>query len=246
MFRNLALLASICGLGLCTTVKADTTLNFIDQANQSGLVQTSQGWVRVEQAAAPHIHMLFDSKNGQISVVNVEQKSYQQITPERIEQAAQQISTAREQLKANFHKLPAAQQQQLKPLLEQMANADKTERTIKAGNKSAAAGISCQQYDVLVDQQPVQKVCSADAKALKISDADYANIAGMLTMLAEISKNLSGQGSHAAISPKDINGLPIITSDPKSKSLNRLESISRDKIAAERFVIPSDFTATPN
>lgn len=243
MFRTLTLIAGFGWLGLSATVQADTTLNFVDHAQQTGLVQTSQGLVRVEQAAAPNIYMLFDSKSGQLSVVNVEYKSYQQITPERIAQAATEITAAREQLKANFHKLPAAQQQQLKPLLDQMTNAEKADRTLVAKDKSAAAGITCQQYDVLLNDKPVQQVCSASAKALKISDADYSNIASMLTMLAEISKNLSGQGSNAAISPKEINGLPIITSDPKAKSSNRLKGISRDKIPADRFVIPSDYTA---
>lgn len=243
-FSQVTLLA--CLLSLSAVAYADATLNFIDQADKAGSVQTGNGLVRIEQASAAGVYMLFDNSNKQLTVINAQTKSYQLITKERIETTSAQIAAAREQLKANFHKLPSAQQQQLKPVLDQILQAEKANKQIKPSSTKTIAGIQCKQHDVLVDQQLVQSICSANAKALGISPSDYQNIAGMLDMLAEISSNLSGGATTAGVSPKEIGGLPVSTKDPKTKNFNRLASINTAKVAAERFTIPKGFSQAAN
>lgn len=233
-------------LGMSAVTHADATLNFLDQANKTGSVQTSNGLVRIEQASAAGVYMLFDSRSKQLTVVNAKSKSYQLITKERIAATSAQITAARDQLKANFHKLPSAQQQQLKPVLDQMLLAEKAKKEIKPSSTTSIAGIQCKQHEVLVDRQLVQSICSANAKALGVSPSDYQNIAGMLDMLAEISRNLSGGSTTAGVSPKEIGGLPVSTTDPKTKNFNRLESISTAKVAPERFTIPKGFSQASN
>lgn len=233
-------------LGLSSVSYADATFNFIDQADKAGSVQTSNGLVRIEQATAQGVYMLFDSTSQQLTVVNTPSKSYQLITQERIKATSEQIAAAREQLKANFHKLPAAQQQQLKPIWEQMLQAEAAKKEIKPDGTKSIAGIQCKQHNVLIDQQLAQSICSANAKALGVSQADYNHIAGMLDMLAEISNNLSGGSASAGVSPKEIGGLPVHTTDPKTKNFNRLESISTAKVAPDRFTIPKGFSQAKN
>lgn len=232
----LTLLASLAS----PTVRADATLNFVDQANQTGQIQTSGQWVRVQQAAAG-VFMLFNTSNEELTVVNSQAKSFQVITPDQIKQTASELDKAREQLKANFDKLPAAQQAQLKPILEQMRQSENAKRKVKAEGSNKVANIQCNEHQVFINDELSQQICSANQKSLGIAVKDYQNIAAMLNMLAEISRSFGTSEANAGVSPQELGGLPVFTNDPKTKNFNRLDSIDQKKIKASRFEVPSTY-----
>lgn len=236
---KLSLTLMLLGYGL--PALADTTLNFVDQSNKTGQVQSHQHLVRVEQAAADGVFMLFNSETKTLTVVNSQAKSFQVITPEQVEQTAAELRKAREQLKANFDKLPASQQAQLKPVLEQLQRSEKSKRTVKPSGSEKVANIKCQQHEVFVDGKLGQQICSANRKALGLSKQDYNNITAMLTMLADISRSFGAGEANAGVAPDELGGLPILTTDPNTKNFNRLASVNQNKLNASRFEVPSGY-----
>ena len=223
---------------------ADVRLDFANQAQEKSSVETAAGLVRVQQSGNDRVYMLFDQKQQTITVVNGADKSYQVITQQRIAQAAKKIADAKAKLRANFDKLSPEQQAQLQPVIERMAMAEARQHGVKKLSAAKVADIVCTEYEVAENDKATQKVCAANAKNLDISAVDYQAIADMLTMLAELSNKMGGGMMPTAISPAQINGVPIRTQELATANVTSLAGISRKKIAASRFAVPEGYQET--
>lgn len=231
-------------LGLVNPAMADTTLRFLDQNQKQSLVQTKDGLVRVEQAGNQSVFMLFDVKQDVLTVVNNADKTYQRINQARIEQAAKKIAAAKEKLRANFEKLSPEQQAQLQPMIERMAVAEVREQRIEKGAAGSVSGVACTHFQLYENDKATQKLCAADAKGLNVSQADYDAIAGMLVMLADLSNKMGGGMMQTAISPEDIDGIPVSTGESQTNRLTKLHKVDGKQLDASRFVVPAGYVET--
>lgn len=220
---------------------ADSTLVFSNQDEQSSSVQSSNGQVRVEQAGNDGVYMLYDQASQMLTMVNSNDKTYQQITQARIEEAAAKIADAKQKLRDNFDKLTPEQQQQLQPMIAKMALAEAREQRIEKLKTAKVAGVKCQEHQVYSNDQAAQKLCAANAKALKIPAADFDAIAAMLDMLAELSNKMGGGMMQAAISPTEIGGIPVRTVEADNKGHTSLQSVSKKALDSSRFSVPAGF-----
>lgn len=231
-------------LATSTVAVADTTLHFTNHRGENSLVQTHKQLVRVEQAQAGSLYMLFNNRNQTLTVVNAQDKNYHVITPARIEQASKKIANAKAQLMASFPKLPKDQQERLRPIMEKMQAAEKRSLSTQKLKDSKVGAYSCTEYQVLDNGQATQKLCSATASNLNISADDHQSISAMLDMLAELSNKMGGGMMQGAVSPVDIGGIPILTSERDNKKHTTLTKIDHRKIAADRFEVPPDYSQT--
>ncbi|MDD9893019.1 MAG: hypothetical protein OXT49_05860, partial [Gammaproteobacteria bacterium] len=99
-------------------------------------------------------------------------------------------------------------------------------------------------YQLYENDKATQKLCAADAKGLNISQTDYDAIAGMLVMLADLSNKMGGGMMQTAISPEDIDGIPVSTGESQTNRLTKLHKVDGKQLDAGRFVVPAGYVET--
>jgi hypothetical protein len=225
------------------TAMADAELRFVDPNDEQSFVLAKSDMVRVEKAGSKKMFMLFDVKQDLLTVVNIDNKTFQRIDQARIDQAAEKIATAKAKLRENFANLSPEQQKQIQPMIERMAVAEAREQRIEKGDKDKVAGVDCVSYQVFENDKPSQRLCVADAKALNVSQQDYEAISAMLVMLADLSNKMGGGMMETAISPEDTGGIPVRTVDGDNKA-TRLIRVETDTLSAAWFQVPDDYRET--
>lgn len=234
----------ICAAAASFAARADVSLHFVNHDGQKSLVQANNKNVRVEQNAAAEIYMLFNTAQNELTVVNSKDKKFHVITAERIEEASKKVAEAKARMIESFPNLPPEQQERLRPILDKMKAAEQRKMTTQKQGQKSVAGIPCTEFKVQTNNTQTQTLCAANAKNLGISGADYKSITGMLNMLADLSNKMGGGMMPGAISPNEVGGIPVNTTNNDANKFTKLSQIDRNRINAARFSVPTGYSRT--
>jgi len=116
------------------------------------------------------------------------------------------------------------------------------------GHKKTVQGVDCNVFEVLENDIKKQEVCYAIAGELPIADDDRKGLARGLKVMARYGQAFTGMAEHIGATPAQAQkpgGLPVAQTcfDPSGQSIGQNAlSISQEKVAPDRFDIPSDYS----
>lgn len=150
------------------------------------------------------------------------------------------------QMEAQLANVPEAQREMVRKMMQdRMPAVEKKSAPSmsiqRTGKKGEAAGFSCEMTDMLVGGQVEYKICTASARATGIPEEDLAAMQDAMDTMRSLAESLPG-GRNNTLGDVDIRklgGVPIIFNDVKRGKINKVESISTEKL--DPIVIPTGF-----
>lgn len=211
--------------------KATTTLTQMDRTH-----------IRTETGSGVFI---FDGDAQVMRVVNMERKSYTEITKADMQKMSQQMSAAMEKMKD----LPPAQRAQMEKMMagRGMPGAGPASAPLayKATGSDKAGQWACAKYDGMRASEKVVELCAVEPKALGLTPADFE----VAKQLAEFMKSLMPQMADQITvmgtpAEQGYSGFPIRRSqfsNGKVTSVSELKEIKREAIPASAWQAPAGF-----
>jgi hypothetical protein len=218
--------------------QASTSLEFAtsDAGRQSRVGVTVQnGKMRIEQGTTGW--MLYDSAKNVVAMVDPQRKSYVELTRDEMRVYGQQISAARKLLDENLKGMLPEQRAAIEKM---MGGATRPSPLVfqSTGQKRKVAGYDCTGGRLTRNGKVQEEVCLAAAKDIKMPEGDFATVRSMYKLMHEMQE-LGAPGILPDFS--EIDGVPIEIRNPNG-DYQRLSSVSNDRVAEAKFVVPADYT----
>ena len=206
------------------------------------LTQMDKSHIRTETSNGVFI---FDGDAQVMRMVNMERKSYTEITKADVQKMSQQMSAAMEKLKD----MPPAQRAMMEKMMSGRgmpgAGPAVAPLTYKGTGSDKAGQWACAKYDGMRAAEKVVEICTVEPKALGLTPGDFE----VAKQLAEFMKSLVPQmADRIAVvgtpAEQGFSGVPIRQShfsNGKVTSVNELKEIKREAIPASAWQAPAGF-----
>ena len=202
---------------------------------------------------SPEGGMIFRGDKEKLWTIDGEQKSFQEITKEDLQEMNDQMAAAKSNMEAAMKEMPpeqrAAVEKAMSGRLPSMAQ--QTERTVKPlGQKKVVNGFETAGYAVYRGGVLEEEVWAASPKALDLGAGDFAafkeladffgaGIPGMDDLVGRFAKDFDEPAEN------QVPGFPVLTigKDPSGKEIWRSELIKvvEGTIDPSRFELPKGF-----
>ena len=269
MITNLRLLISAT-LALASPVCADTTLRFAAEGDCPGIadsVEISGSLMRIDiHAQGQEFSSIFDGAEDLYTTLLPAQHKYQQVEVDEdaLDYTGDVADSTGKYLDNQMQKMQAMLQQQcvdlekkggscaampdMRSVMQGMAANQPRIEMRDTGHKKTVQGVDCNVFEVLENDIKKQEVCYAIAGELPIADDDRKGLARGLKVMARYGQAFTGMAEHIGATPAQAQkpeGLPVAQTcfDPSGQSIGQNAlSISQEKVAPDRFDIPSDYS----
>ena len=179
--------------------------------------------------------------------VNEKRRTYTEVDRARVQAMLAQSEAAREQMEAQFDKVPPEKRLEMLRLLAQGAPKKKLEPpTIKpTGRTDNVGGIACHEVEVLRDGEKQREVCVADWKATGITKADLTALHDLNTFEDETIGGAGGRAQDDALELFEVlDGLPVRVrtfrgGQPRTEL--RVVKIEHKAVDATLFEVPAGY-----
>jgi hypothetical protein len=232
------------------TVYAQGILIVQREGKDTNRIQIDKDHMRVESTSGgnPTIFM-YDAPKQVARIVNVNDKTYREITKTDLEQLRSQLNGAMAQIQEQLKDMPPQQRQAFEQMLAargaipQSAAAPKTQFR-KTGSDKVGQW-SCTTYDGFRGTEKVSSVCTVDPKEFGVSGSDFEVTQQfqefMKTMAPEAAERmfLFGKGEE-----QDFSGIPVRRTNYRNgsaESVTEVTEFRRETIPASSFDVPSGF-----
>ena len=211
--------------------KATTTLTQMDKSH-----------IRTETSSGVFI---FDGDAQVMRMVNMEKKSYTEITKAQMQEMSKQMAGMMEQLKNMPPEQRAMMEKMMKGRGMPGAGPASAPITYKATGSDKAGQWACAKYDGMRAADKIVELCTVEPKALGLTPADFE----VAVQLAEFMKSLMPQMAnqialYGTPAEQGFSGYPIRQthySNGKVTSVNELKEIKREAIPASAWQAPAGF-----
>jgi hypothetical protein len=217
----------------------------------SNHIQIDKDHMRAEtQSNGAQTAFIFDGPHQVIRMVNVENKSYMEMTKAEMEQMGQQINGALAQMQEQLKNVPPEQRALVEQMMRarggQVAAAPQPAKIEYRKTGSDKVGQwSCTAYDGYRGQEKVAAVCAVDPKDLGVTPADFE----ITRQLQEFMKTLAPQAADRIVAlgkaeDQGFAGIPIRRTQFKNgavDSVSELTEFQRQAFPASTFEVPSGF-----
>lgn len=237
-------MALVLGL-LAGTAAAEGKLTYGTPGGQAGqYMEIGQSAVRMSQGGQAQ-WMLYREAEKALYIVDDGQKSYQKVDREMIDSLKRQIDAMRAQIDAQMAQLPPAQREMMRGMMPQVPDFSPAEYTIEMGDgQREVAGFQCRPLIVKENDTPVEEMCLASVEELKLTRGDLKLLQSMGQTMGDLAASF-GAGSMAAVMKRN-DGVPVEHRKPgEAQPRSVLLKVDRGAQPAERFKLPSGYTAKP-
>jgi hypothetical protein len=222
----------------------------IDGATHTSQLQISRDRMRADvpdsSSGAKQI-VIFDAARQVIDLVNVDGKTYMEVTKEQIDQLGAQMQDMMGQMQAAMANMPPAQRAQMEAMMRgrgmgaMAAPAVKTEYR-KTGTERVGQW-TCDKYEGTLSGQKVSEVCAVDPAALGLAPADMQ----IMGQLASFFRKLVPQGAAmlnlGSAEDQGFPGVPVksVTTVGGKQITSELAEVSRQTFPDALFQVPAGF-----
>ncbi|HMB43336.1 MAG TPA: hypothetical protein VKM00_05585 [Luteimonas sp.] len=270
MITNLRLSISITLL-LAGPVYADTSLHYTVQGDCPAIadsVEISGPLMRIDiQAQGQDSSSIFDGAEDLYTTLLPAQHKYYQVEVDEdaLDYTGDVADSTGKYLDNQMQKMQAMLQQQcadlekkggscaampdMRSLMQGMAANQPRIEMRDSGHKKSVDGVDCNVFEVLENDIKKQEVCYALAGELPIPEDDRKGLARGLKVMTRYGQAFTGMAGHlGGATPAQAQkpeGLPVAQTcfDPTGQAVGQNAlSISQEKIAPDRFDIPSDYS----
>ena len=230
------------GLVIISPVLADTVVRYtitdsissqIDKRTAyvaNGMVRVINTGGRIEPEA------IFDSNSGNLTLIDHQQKSFIKVNEQELTAMAGQIKSLIDSVMSEL------------PFNNPLAPSESKRSVMHSGIQRRVAGISCELYEIQVNEIKESEVCIAKSNRLDISPNDYQTLENLYKTgdkLAKTARETIGQnlGPIPEFGAGELGGLPVyIMSNTGGTQLELiLTSIDSELVSQDYFKIPEGY-----
>ena len=247
--RTHLLLASSFVVAAVTSLSAQSPgITLINAETRDGKTTTTQiqmdkNHMRTDAAGGSNV-FIFDGDAQVVRIINMERKTYSEMTKAEMQKMSQQMAQMTEKLK----NMPPEQRAMMEKMMKGrgMPGAGAvTSITYKAAGSDKAGQWSCAKYAGTRGQDHIVDICTVDPKALGLTPGDFE----VAKQLAEFMKSLMPQladeiALNGTPEAQGFSGYPIKRtsySNGKVSSVSELKEIKREPIPASAWQVPAGF-----
>jgi len=253
---------------LAGTASADTTLRYTAQGDCPTIadsVEISGALMRFDvHEQGQEYYSVFDgAEELYTTMIPAQHKYYQvEVDEDALDYTGDVADSAGKYIDNQMQKMQAMMQQQcadlqrnggscaampdMRSMIQAMAASQPRTEVRDSGQKKTVDGIACSVFEMLENGVKKQEVCYALPEDLPIPEPDRKGLARGMKVMNRYGQAFTGMAAHLGAAPaQKPQGLPIAQScfDPVGKASGQATiSIAQDKIAPERFDIPSDYS----
>lgn len=221
----------------------------VQQDTRDGKVTTTQVQLdktHMRTEAGGGTVMVFDGVAQVARIINMDRKTYTELSKAMMDDVSKQMAGMMEQLK----NLPPDQRAMMEKMMARGGRgmpgmAPPAPITYRATGSDKAGRWTCAKYDGMRAQQKVVELCTVEPDALGLAEADFA----VTKQLAEFLKGLMPQmadqmvviGTRAA---QGYSGYPIRSTsfaNGQVQSISELKEVRREPIPASVWQVPAGF-----
>jgi hypothetical protein len=189
--------------------------------------------------------VVFDGNRQVLDLVNVAQKTYNEMT----KQDAEALGGMMAQVQAQLANLPPAQRAQIEAAMKGrggLGGATKTEYR-KAGTETVGKW-TCDKYEAYENGQKTSEICTVDPKTLGFTAADFAVTRKLMEFIGSFLPNIANQMfSVGDTASQGYSGIPVKSTRTIAgqQATTELTDITRGDIPEANFQVPADYQKQP-
>lgn len=190
--------------------------------------------------------MVFDGTKPVLHMINIDKKTYIEMTKADLERLAAQSQGAMAQMKAQLEKMPPAQRQQMETLMKDRGMGAAPAKTeYKKVGTGQVGKWTCDKYEGFQNGQRISELCTVDPRALGLTAADFA----VAEQAAAFFKSAVPQGANqffgiGKVEDQGFSGFPVrsVFTFAGQQTTTELSEVSHQTFADALFAVPSGFT----
>ena len=227
----------------------------VEKTTTGGTAKTSQ--VQIEKtrmraesegANGAKTIVVFDGGAQIMRMIDVEKKSYMEMTKADVDRAGAQMAGAMAQMQEQMKNLPPAQRAQMEAMMKNMPGMAAPAKTEYRKTGTAQVGKwTCDKYDGYQNGQKTSEICTVDPKVLGFGMADFQ----VTQQLSEFFQKLMPQQAEQMFSlgrndPQGFSGVPVrrVLTILGRETVVELTDVSRQTFADSTYAVPQGFQKT--
>jgi len=232
------------------TVHAQGILIVQREGNDTSRIQIDKDRMRVERQSGgnPTIFM-YDAPKQVAWIVNVNDKTYREITKTDLEQLRSQLNGAMAQIQEQLKDMPPQQRQALEQVFAARGGISQSAAAPKPQFRKTGSGKvgqwPCTTYDGFRGAEKVSSVCTVDPKELGVSVNDF----GITQQFQEFMKTIAPEAAEQMFSfgkeeDQGFSGIAVRRTNYRNgsaESVSEVTEFRRETIPASAFDVPSGF-----
>jgi len=190
--------------------------------------------------------LLFDGTRKVMDIVDVDKKTYTEITKADLDALAAQMDTMIAQMQQRMGAMPPEQRKQVEALMRgngAAGAAAAVKPTYMKTGSSTVGKWKCDTYDGFTGGRKTSEVCVADPKTLGLSAGDFAISTQMAEFFAKVNPQRATQMfTIGTAAERGYDGVPVrtVVLGPSGRSTTiEVTDISHETIPASAFALPS-------
>lgn len=193
--------------------------------------------------------ILFDAAQQVLRIVNVDKKSYTEMTKADADRMGTQLNAAMEAMKEKIATMPPEQRAKMEAMMSRFgatgAGAPSTRPEYRRAGSDKVGKWACDKYEGFRNGEKVSEVCTVEPKTLGLTAADF-DISKQVAvffqkMLPQGSDQIVGIGT---METQGFNGIPvrrISYRQGKPLSTSEVQEVGRQTFAASTYEVPAGF-----
>jgi hypothetical protein len=190
--------------------------------------------------------VIFDAAKQVVDIVNVERKTYTEMTKAEVENMAAQAQQMRSQMQSALANMPPAQRAQMEAMMAGRgmgaASAPVKMEYRKTGTDRVGKW-ACDKYDVLRDGQKTSEVCTVSPAAIGLSAADVDVMRQLGQFFRQITSQVSAMFDLGQPTDPGFIGVPVrsVMTVAGQQVTGEVTDVSRQTFADSLFAVPAGF-----
>lgn len=228
--------------GILITEK--TTTNGTSRTNQ---VQIEKNRLRAENETRGEKQVIvFDGTAQVLRIINLDAKTYSEITKADVDRMAAQMQGVMAQMQAQMANMPPAARAQMEAMMRGrgMAAAPAKTEYRKTGTDKVGKW-TCDKYEGYKDNQKTSEVCTVDPKTVGFAPADFDVTKQMAAFFQQITPQSAGQMfAIGQLEQQGYAGIPVRRTFTilNNQTTTELTDVTRQSFPDASYAVPAGFT----
>lgn len=219
-------------------------------SSQTHQIQVEKSRMRAEIAGpgGEKTAVVFDGTRQVIWIINLDRKTYNEMTKADVDRMGGQMAGAMAQMEAQLKNMPPEQRAQIEAMMRGRgmpgAGAAPAKPEFRRAGTDKVGKWTCDKYEAYLNNQKTSEVCTIDPKELGFGAADF----DVTTQLADFFRKLNPQGADNMFSfgktdEQGFSGFPVkrVSGSGQRQTITETTDVSRQNFPASTFEVPQGF-----
>ena len=240
--------------GLASPLAAQGVL-VVEKSTVGGTAQTNQIQIEKDRMRAETTGptgekqaVIFDGTRQVLWIINVDKKTYNEMTKADVDRLGGQMAGAMQQMEAQLRNLPPEQRAQMESMMRgrgmPMTGAAPAKPDYRRAGTDKVGKWTCNKYEGYQNNLKTSEVCTVEPKDLGFAPADFE----VSRQLGEFFRKLSPQGADQLFSfgkaeEQGFSGVPVrrVSGSGQRQTTSEITEVSRQAFPASTFEVPQGF-----